>query len=319
MKSNKDLYYLYKKYYLDLHSDNQTSSHWEKYGKEIKVSNPESIKTISDLTLKGSGFGDYKKINLLNFAAFFVFAPYYLLSIIKTRNFSLLKSYLKTLAKSGFVPTFDSLKNYRIIAEICKYLELNQLKNVVIIGDGYGFLGNFLKHQFPKMQIISINLGKVLYFDLVYYLKNFPNGSYKLIRDKSGIENAELGEHIYISPETNIFIEAENLEKLKNQLPKVDLFLNIASFQEMNLEIIHKYFKFMRSNQNCFIYLCNRERKVLPDKSVIEFSNYGWVKDDLFLFNEVCSWYKWFPTVRPPFIHKFDGKMRHALVKLKNE
>jgi hypothetical protein len=325
MKKNQDLTYLYQKYYQDSYRDLNTSSHWEKYGEKIKVSDPTGIKSLSEIKLFGNGFGDYKKINFINLCGFIFLIPYYFLMILRSKNLRFLKQFMSTLKKSGFIPTFDSVKNYLVINEINEHLNLSKIKTVAIIGDGYGFLGNLIKNIYPKINIVQINLGKVLFFDLVYTLKNFPNANYFLLKD---FVDSEILGSIYPlnskSSEKNnkrggfIFVEAEKFDQIKELLPKIEIFINVASFQEMDYSIIYNYFDFMRSNQNCYLYTCNRESKILPNNSLIEFSRYGWLSNDIFLMNEECSWYRRFPSLRPPFIHKFDGKMRQALVKLSN-
>jgi hypothetical protein len=178
--------------------------------------------------------------------------------------------------------------------------DLNE-KRVVIIGDGYGRLGTLIKAKFPKSKITYINLGRTLLFDLVYSKKTFPNSVVHLVENK-----------LNLSADFN-FIEAEKV----NQMQVMgDLFINIASMQEMNYSQIQEYFKIIKNQApGTMFYCCNRESKKLPDGSVIEFRNYPW-GDLNSLLKEYCPWHQEFPMNRPPFKGKFDGPTLHSLVKV---
>ena len=111
-------------------------------------------------------------------------------------------------------------------------------------------------------------------------------------------------------------MEAENYEFL-NGLP-ISLFINIASMQEMNLEVIQHYFQYMRSSLEIpYFYCCNRLEKKLPDGTMVRFLDYPWDMDDKILIDELSPWYQTYPAPNPPFWRRFDGPIHHRLVKLK--
>lgn len=303
--------YLYQKYYLDDNSNQNTSSHWKKWGNLSKVK--KDIKKGKNIfELQGMGFGDQQKIGLKNIIKFLLSSPY-LIWMAKKSKRKFIKPFISTLHKSRFLPTFDSVKSLKLLSHLDEYMNLSNLKNILIIGDGYGFLGNFFKNAFPSIRIFQVNLGKILFFDLYYSEKNIKEENCTLISQiQKPLNQKDLGGGI-------LFLEAEIFQNYTDYLPRIDLVLNVASFQEMNHKTISQYFKFIRSPKNSgLLYLCNRESKILPDSSEIKFENYGWDKNDQFIFDELCPWYQNFPSLRPPFIHKFDGPMRHSLVKLSN-
>jgi hypothetical protein len=87
--------------------------------------------------------------------------------------------------------------------------------------------------------------------------------------------------------------------------------------QEMNYEAITSYFNVIRNqNTTTWFYCCNRVSKTLPDGSVINFSEYGWNTSDQVIVDELCPWHQRFPINRPPFSSKFDGPIKHRLIKL---
>tara|TARA_X000001388_G_C2229183_1_gene122420 strand:- start:1948 stop:2625 length:678 start_codon:yes stop_codon:yes gene_type:complete len=219
------------------------------------------------------------------------------------------------LDKYGFSQSVDSYKqitSYSKVMEVLKdkkYFEDHQKKCVCIIGDGYGFLTSFIHLIDPQTKIICINLGRTLFFDVFYSSKNFSDTNTILL-------DCEKNKRDFLDNANIVFIEAENYKLLEN-LP-IDLFINIASMQEMNPDIINNYFKFMRksSSSSCFFYCCNRQYKELPDGTEIVFANYPWAEKDIILFDELCPWYQKSPSLRPPFYHKYDGPIQHRLVKL---
>ena len=114
-----------------------------------------------------------------------------------------------------------------------------------------------------------------------------------------------------------VFIEAENYSLLENL--EVDLFINIASMQEMNPKVIDNYFKYMRSSKKspCYFYCCNRLEKELPDGTITKFINYPWEDSDYVLIDDLCPLYQKFISSKPPFFRDYDGPTQHRLIKIK--
>ncbi len=96
----------------------------------------------------------------------------------------------------------------------------------------------------------------------------------------------------------------------------IDLFVNIASFQEMNQDLISNYFEIIESN-SAFLYCCNRIEKKLYGGELNQFSNYPWGVAKIML-DESCRWHQEFYSLRSPLLYKkipFDGEVWHRLVK----
>ena len=180
------------------------------------------------------------------------------------------------------------------------------IRTACVIGDGYGYFTSLLKYLDPNMKIICVNLGRTLFFDVLFTKKGFPD-------DESTIMESGCKPDSLVSLN---FCEAEHFERL-NALP-IDLFINIASMQEMDPTIVKAYFNYMRKSSSCevYFYCCNREKKVLPDYTISEFKEYPW-NDAHILLDELCPWYQKFPTSIPPFWKPFDGTTRHRIARLK--
>ncbi len=278
-----------------------TSSHWEKYSKYQKINNKVNYTKVEDIKLSGFGFGDFKDKGVLNF---FINLPTQI--YLKTKIFpkcdkQTLKLAKKNAKKSTQLFSHDLARMVLTLELLEKFIPNLNEKRVVIIGDGYGRLGTLIKAKFPNSKIIYINLGRTLLFDLVYSKKTFPDSIVHLVDHETNL-----------SADFN-FIEAEEVGKMKIM---GDLFINIASMQEMNYSQIQEYFKIIKNQDpGTIFYCCNRESKKLPDGSLIEFKNYPW-SDFKVLFKEYCPWHQEFPKNRPPFKGKFDGPTLHSLVEV---
>ena len=138
-------------------------------------------------------------------------------------------------------------------------------------------------------------------FDYFYSMKSHPQSKHQLITK----ENEFIRDFNYIEAETYQDITING-----------DIFINIASMQEMDMKQINEYFDLISSqNQGTVFYCCNRISKRLPDDSVINFFKYNWGELEV-LIDELCPWHQKFPIIRPPFIRNFDGPIQHRLVKV---
>lgn len=210
-----------------------------------------------------------------------------------------------TARKTGRVVSFDCVKQILAVDLLRRHGVLRDVKTAVVVGDGYGYMTALLGAVLPEARIVCVNLGNILFFDAYYVGQAFPNEEYGL--------NAITGNgHRFI------FLEAEHYEALRD-LP-VDVFINIASMQEMDMGVIRNYFRVMRSGKGVgYFYCCNRVEKTLPDGSVIRFDAYPWDKGDQVLVDELCPWYQRRPVLKPPFWRPFGGPIQHRLVQLRRQ
>ena len=118
--------------------------------------------------------------------------------------------------------SYDCARQALTLNKICLSLDNLETKTFCIIGDGYGSLGCLIKKVFPKSKIISINLGRTLFFDVYYSQKSFPELEHKLIRTNQDKFCEDFN-----------YVEAENI---KNIIVYSDIFINIVSMQEMNYQ-----------------------------------------------------------------------------------
>ena len=114
-------------------------------------------------------------------------------------------------------------------------------------------------------------------------------------------------------------IEANNASILINK--PIDLFLNIASFGEMNLNIISNYFKIIKSTlTGSYLYSCNREEKRLPDGTLIRLKDYPWEGFTKKVLDEESPWNLNYYRLRRGFIPipkikiPLAGKVNHKIL-----
>ena len=306
-----DIEYLVSKYFTGTKSfSEETSSHWKKYGEKQSIKQghksrnwkkrtSEGINPFTKLEIKGEGFGDFKKLNFINLISSVPIYVYWSIRLWpKLKVNTLLKTLIYCL-KSRQIFGYDVTR----MALTIEFLERNignlDSKSFCLIGDGYGRFGSILKSILPNCKVVYINLGRTLLFDYYYTSKVFPKSDHLVIRTQSKLSD------------DFSYIEAERYREIKIE---AEIFINIASMQEMNMKTINDYFSLFKSQSHpIYFYCANRISKKLPDGSVINFNEYPWNGMKV-LVDELCPWHQKFPSIKPPFVRKFDGPVQHRLV-----
>ncbi|MFQ5646476.1 MAG: putative sugar O-methyltransferase [bacterium] len=305
--------YLYNVYYADSYEYSEvTSSHWKEIGGH------EAALIDGALNLKGTGFGGLIPGTFINRIVHFPesYLSARMLDAYECPEF-IRKKIFEVADKSGRILNYVCVKQALPLKAVLSQLFGNNIpesspfleagiKTVCVIGDGYGCMGSLLKSIEPELKVVSVNLGRTLLFDVYYTRKVLPDLQVGLITGEKSKRDASVS-----------FMEAEKYELLR-EMP-IDLFINIASMQEMNNSVISNYFRYMRSSSSHkkYFYCCNRVEKKLPDGETTRFIDYPWHKDDLILFDEICPWYHKYPTSVPPFWKRFNGLLQHRFVELR--
>lgn len=290
---------LHKKYFQRGSFSEMTSSHWKKYG-----ALQEAAKVGGKWELSGIGFGDHAPKKWWRHI-YYLPTSVFLLFLLRSSDRRIVGIARSLAEKVGRMFSYDVARMILSCELIIRNTSGLDGITIAIIGDGYGFLGGLLKAINPSVRIIFINLGRTLLFDVFYSFLAYPRCGHKLI---VGHDNSP--------PVDFTYIEAELVNEIK---VCADLFINIASMQEMDAEAIATYFRIIRSQSHTTLfYCCNRTQKSLPDGSVTKFSEYGWLDSDEVIIDELCPWHQIAPMNRPPFIYKFDGPIQHRLVKIRS-
>lgn len=289
--------YLQSNYYEKLESSRHTSAHWEQFGSFQHIE-----KVGGDYSVGGIGFGEFKETSIAN-VLLTVPTRMYLAFLLQQLSLEYREALTKLVSSTNRILCYDMIRMAFTIRLLAKHFPNLGSKKIAVIGDGYGTMGSLLKILFPNCQVTYINLGRTLAFDVYYTSRVHPDAHHVLITNRSEFTRDGFN-----------YIEAEKVFEIK---AKADLFINIASMQEMNPDVIREYIELMRSQpKEVWFYCCNRIEKRLPDGTVTRFSEYGWKKEDVTLVDELCPWHQVAPMNRPPFFRKFDGPIHHRLVCL---
>ena len=275
------------------HTDLNKSSHWNEY----LVDESNYLDEFESF-----GFGTFNKKSLIKDIAY---------NILRKIVFG--KKVFKTDTYFKYKSIFDKIDRYidvDTIRHIFTYEKISQYlkpKTICIIGDGKinGILGAHL--TFPLAKIYSVNLSEVLINDLVILnrLTIEIKKSTEVVTNKN-----------FISSEKLLTLVPSNFKSfLKNK--NIDLFINIASFQEMNQKEINNYFEIIQNNKS-MLYCCNREYKKLFGGEELYFEKYPFSNSKR-IFWEDCPWYQKFYSLKPFFIHRYNDKIKHCLVDFSKE
>jgi len=263
------------------------SSHWKKY-----------LPSSADYSnqFEHLGFGAYSKKNVKNYIHKLLEKIIFGNDVFKTKTYYAYKSVFDKTRRHIDVDTIRHIFTFEKLKD-----QVNP-KTICVIGDGKinGVLGAHL--TFPSAKIFSVNLSEVLINDYIILNKiNIDlNKSVTLVDDINFSTNNKM-----------LTLVPSNFKKfLLNK--NIELFINIASFQEMTEIEIKNYFEIIKNNKSK-LYCCNREYKKLPDGEELYFEKYPFLNSKK-IFWEDCPWHQKFYSLRPPFIHDYDGNVKHCLV-----
>lgn len=190
-----------------------------------------------------------------------------------------------------------------------KFLEPIYLKSnkLCVIGDGrLNFSSIILKKYSNIKKLYHINLPEVLFFELklLEKLNLLKIDDVKYITSKEQLYEAENNpeiKYLLLSPRSSDLLVDND----------IDLFVNIASFQEIRKNIINKYIKIIKSN-NAFFYHCNRKFKKLIGGEMFRIDAFDEYVNEK-VFSGICPWHNIYYSLKPPFLLKYDGVHIHEL------
>jgi len=282
-QDRKKILALYDNFYNKHYSINslEVSSHWEKY---LKYTVVEYVN--NNFLINQGGLSDLTQLNLRNVLKNILYICRNIIYLIC--NFSNVKVLFRAMQISYWTRrmiNFDISKHVVLFSKLVRILNLKNYQNVVIIGDGLGFCGSLIKLLYPQVKVTFINLSKNLFLDFLFY-------------NKISLDVPEL-----LEP-----------NQLNNFISKDSLFINIASFSEMNFNQIKKYVEFIKTLNGTLVSL-NRNKKNLPNDTLIDLlSLLDSYNNHLVYYDKSISFYQFSPTNKLyPSKIKFDGDF-HLIV-----
>lgn len=294
-------------------SDPNYSSHWIEHTKNRRLVGGRKIRGMD-------GFGTkYRRIPFLQFlhnrAQREVFDEYQ--EVSKSHFFKLGQRVAK-LQRRLFdgdmlrhVYTLDFLCNNYFNQSSQKSSADNSTAVVCVIGDGRTNFTSLALESRVFGKVIHVNLPEILLADLDLLERMKISGKIQLASNRE-----ELLAQLKDSTTSLILVRAQDAEILTKV--GVDLFVNIASMQEMTLEVINRYFSIIESNE-CYFYFCNREFKRLYGGEMFSFFDLPWERFRV-LFHEECGWHLGHYTLKNWKLlgkRKYDGVVLHRVLTSK--
>ena len=307
------------------YKDSGASSHWKKYGLQSEIEIEDNVIE----TLHGVGFGDcHGRYSFSKWFHFVTILSYLVMIPHRSRVFSWMicaRKLLRPLSDLDIFFSYDVFRQCCIASILEPYIVKWKNPKILFIGDGYGILAGLLKSRFRKSQAFLVDIFPALFFQAIVLGKCFPDlkhGFEEFYKFKEEGSDDQPGTMDFT------YCHGEDLTYLNQQT--FDLVINVASMQEMNRDIVNRYFRFIRSHlsDEGLFYCCNREEKVLPDGEVLKFQEYPWHHMDKPLLDGEPPFFKHYFShgrtmrrlkvagISVPFGRLFDGSVRHRLTRL---
>jgi len=300
---------LFECYYRGENGVRELSSHWRHYASLIKCDLDRSGRMRLSA---GSGLGCTQQGSAADRLVSAICRLSYMNRVKERDDVRYLsKKAAANIRKIGSYLSYDFFR--QIVSFVCIRRHLDRTPDglrgdVLMIGDGYGFLSALIKSVYPQARIALVDIGKILIFQAVNIQTIFPFCRHALISDggagPGSHDNADF-----------VYCPADRLDLLRGM--RYRLIINISSMQEMEMKVINRYFDIMRSSTGeGYFYSCNRVERELWKGIYIRTIDYPWHKKDDIVVDELCPWYQKLPSSRPPFSKLPKGPYHHRLVKL---
>lgn len=140
-----------------------------------------------------------------------------------------------------------------------KLQTLEEIDNPVIleIGGGYGSLAYHLKTLFPKFLYVIIDLPETLLFSAIYLTTIFGVESVLLVNEETTLSPEEMANYSFVLVPNHLLSTLSDL--------RIDLSINVQSFQEMTATQVDEYLAFLRT-RTAVLLSWNYERSTFNDE-----------------------------------------------------
>ncbi|TSA04189.1 MAG: putative sugar O-methyltransferase [Nitrospiraceae bacterium] len=300
------------------------SSHWRVYSQGAQVEIDEEGHLLN---LRGEGFGGYQDERMLKRLADYVCCAIHFLRAEEKQEIVRLTKIAFALIKR--IPFGHHYLSYDLFRQVVALATINrhfrprgdEKFNILVIGDGFGFLAALIKSVYPSASVLLADIGRTLFFQCLYLQVLHPQCSHVVMGSDGGNRPG--------LPDVDfLYCQTEHLETIEDC--RLHLVINVCSMQEMTTTAIARHFRYIRKHAEAgaMFYCCNRESKVLPGGEKVEFEAYPWLPTDRHLIDGYPLVYRfWFSSrvngngpklcgVTVPFVDGPDGPVRHRLTVL---
>jgi hypothetical protein len=158
----------------------------------------------------------------------------------------------------GALYNIDTLKFYEAFIALdaagllAQFHDGRDRQVVLEIGSGWGGFAYQLKTLFPETCYVLVDLPELFLFSAVYLLTAFPEARVSFWRDDRPVAPYAIDDYDFVFvPHTSF----DNLE-----LDRIDLAINMVSFQEMTTEQVQRYVDRLHAIGCPHLYSLNRDR-----------------------------------------------------------
>lgn len=151
----------------------------------------------------------------------------------------------------GNVYTLNFLSQLRIVNHIEKNIKFESINFILELGAGFGLLASTFLKLNNKIKYFIIDIAPTIFFS-EYFLSNI---GYKVFGYKEFTTSKEIDTKKIFEEYDVICLPCWGMSKLKDF--NFDLFINIASIQEMEKEQALNYLSLLKKNPSKHIYLNN--------------------------------------------------------------
>ena len=280
------LQFLCRRYYADAREDARPgvepmSSHWRFYSQEAQVEIDGEGRLLN---LRGEGFGSYQDKRMLKrLADYLCCAIHFLRAEEKQEIVRLTKIALALIKRIPFgyhYFSYDLFRQVVALATINLHFRSrdDEKFNILVIGDGFGFLAALIKSVYPAASVLLADIGRTLFFQCLYLQVLYPKCSHV-------VAGCDEGNRPSIQRADFLYCPTEHLEAVEDC--RFQLVINVCSMQEMTRTEITRHFRYIRKHAGAgaMFYCCNRESKVLPGGEKVEFEAYPWLPTERHLID----------------------------------
>lgn len=161
----------------------------------------------------------------------------------------------------GALYNVDTLKYYEVLIAlklggvVGEFSKVGARRLVWEIGSGWGGFAYQFKTLFPNTTYVMIDLPELFIFSAVYLKTLFPSAKILFVRSAADADLAATWQDYDF-----VFVPHTRLSDLI--FPRLDLTINMVSFQEMTTEQVRRYVVKASEQQSLFVYSLNRDRSL---------------------------------------------------------
>lgn len=165
----------------------------------------------------------------------------------------------------GKLYNVDTLKYFEVLIAMRKAGVLGPLREqeerpiVLEVGSGWGGFPNVFKQLVPRSTYVIFDLPPLFLFSATYLKTRFPKAKFVFV---GGADDINLEEQWADAD----FVFVPNTRFSQVVTPRLDLALNMVSFQEMTTEQVDGYMAWAHRMGAQFLYSLNRERSRYNDE-----------------------------------------------------